>query len=179
MRSLVRYYVAASLDGFIATADGGVEWLKPYSGADAGFDDFIRGIGAILLGRGTYEKMRTFGAWPYSDRPTALLTNRPVQDLPDGVETVSGSVTSAIARLRARVERGDIWLLGGGNLAAQCASEGVLDRIELYTMPVILNDGLPLFARGSRSPVSFELIESGTLNCGVVRAVYQPANGGR
>jgi dihydrofolate reductase len=165
--------VAASLDGFIATPDGGVDWLKPYAAADAGFASFAAGIGGVLLGRGTYEKMRTFGPWAYTDRPSLVVTHRPIDAPPEGLETFAGPVAEAVARLRARVTRGDIWLIGGGDVAAQCAAEGVLDRIELYTIPVVLHGGLPLFAPRAQAPTPFRLVETGTLECGLVRTVYE------
>jgi hypothetical protein len=58
----VIYYVAASVDGYIATMDGGIEWLAPFEGTgeDYGYAQFYDSVEAVLLGRRTYEKR----AWP-------------------------------------------------------------------------------------------------------------------
>lgn len=65
------YYVAASLDGFIATPDGGIEWLKPFEGGeeDYGYGAFYASVEAVLLGRVTYEKSLEFPEWPYAGKP--------------------------------------------------------------------------------------------------------------
>ena len=59
----VVYYVASSLDGFIATPDGGVEWLHPFEGTgeDYCYADFYQSVDSVLLGRRTYEKSLEFG----------------------------------------------------------------------------------------------------------------------
>lgn len=56
-------YIAVSQDGFIATPDGGVEWLDDIpspEGSDFGFAEFISGIDAIVMGRKTFEKVLSF-----------------------------------------------------------------------------------------------------------------------
>ena len=67
----VVYYVAASLDGYIATPDGGVEWLAPFEGTgeDYGYAKFYTSVDAVLLGRKTFEKSLSFGEWPYPGNP--------------------------------------------------------------------------------------------------------------
>ena len=70
------YYVAASLDGFIATADGGIDWLRPFenTGEDYGYGEFYASIEAVLMGRKTYEKSLEFPEWPYSGKPYWVLS---------------------------------------------------------------------------------------------------------
>ncbi len=65
----VVYYVAMSLDGCIATADGGVEWLAPFEsgGEDRGYVDFYSSIDSLLMGSRTYEQILSFGDWPYGE----------------------------------------------------------------------------------------------------------------
>jgi len=64
------YYAAASLDGFIATPDGGVDWLPPIEagGEDYGYGDFYPSVDAILMGSATYENILRHAAWPYPDK---------------------------------------------------------------------------------------------------------------
>ncbi len=170
----LRYYVAVSLDGFIATPDGGVDWLKPYQKHDYGFTAFMAEIGGVFMGRGTYEKTLSFGPWTFGPAPAVVMTSRPLPKPPAAVQVRSGDVAAAWRDLQARVARGDVWLLGGGHLAAQCLELGVLDLLEVYTMPVVLGAGLPLFAPTTR-PRALELQDSAPLAGGVVRSVYAPA----
>lgn len=174
-RPRLRYYVAASLDGYIATPDGGVDWLKPYQQHDYGFGAFMAEVGGAFVGRATFDKALALGPWPMGSTPTVVLTSRPLKQAPDGVEARAGDVTAAYRDLAARMAGGDVWLLGGGGLAAQCLEAGLLDELELYTMPVALGDGLPLFGRPHRL-TALDLVTSTVLVGGVVRSVYRASS---
>lgn len=77
-------FIASSLDGFIALEDGDISWLTP-NGADSedhGYDAFYATIDAIIMGRGTWEKVSTFGDWPF-DKPAIVMSKSLNQnDLP-------------------------------------------------------------------------------------------------
>ena len=67
MKPQLVYYVAASLDGYIARPDGAVDWLQAIeaTGDDHGYEQFYQGIDGLLMGRATYDMVRGFGsAWP-------------------------------------------------------------------------------------------------------------------
>ena len=70
-------FIATSLDGFIARRDGGIDWLSIVEapGEDYGYAKFFADVDALILGRGTYDKVRTFPAWPYGDKRCVVLTN--------------------------------------------------------------------------------------------------------
>ena len=72
-------HIAVSLDGKIARPDGSVDdWLAAdYPAEDFGFDAFLAGVDAILMGRGSYEAVRRHGDWPYPGKPTTVMTTRP------------------------------------------------------------------------------------------------------
>jgi dihydrofolate reductase len=69
--------MAVSLDGFIASRDGGVRWLESYDPYDCGFGEFLASVGSIAMGRKSYHQMLEFGAWPYAGKRTVVLTKRP------------------------------------------------------------------------------------------------------
>ena len=76
----VHVFIACSLDGFIAGPDDDLSWLPMDDGEDYGFDRFISGIGAIVMGRNTYAVVEGFGGtWPYGDVPVLVATNRPLE----------------------------------------------------------------------------------------------------
>ncbi len=88
MKPHLIYYVATSLDGFIARPDGSVDWLDRFAegGNDHGYNGFYQGIDGLLMGRGTYDIVRGFGDWPYPGKPCQVLTRNPRESAVEGVE---------------------------------------------------------------------------------------------
>ncbi len=68
----ITYYVATSLDGFIAKKGGDISWLDDMNidMADAGYDDFFTSVDGLVMGRNTYDFIFNYGSWPYGDKPT-------------------------------------------------------------------------------------------------------------
>ncbi len=147
MVASLRLYMAVSLDGFIATPDGGVEWLAPFDDQDFGYAEFYDRVGLLVMGRATYDQTLSFGPWPYDGKPCWVLTGRALDSgtTPDGVGAWTGGDTTALAR-RARAHRGgDVWIVGGAATVARFLTVGALDQMDLFIMPVCLGRGLPLF----------------------------------
>jgi len=183
--SLVRYYAAATLDGFIADADDSIDWLTGYEGSfegadsdegQAGYEAFYRGIGALVMGSTTYEwVLAHVGGWPYAGKPTWVLSSRRL-DRPEGedldVRIVEADVPDLIEEMRATAGERDIWVVGGGNVASQFADHGLLDRVEVTLVPVVLGEGKPLFDRRlSGGPM--QLLAARTFSSGMVGLSYE------
>ena len=172
-------YIAASLDGMIATADDSLDWLFEYDGMDLGEHDyrtFIKRIRTVVMGRGTYDFIaRDPSPWAYGDQRTFVVTSTPI-DNPKGPLEIRSDIDALIAELRA-LNDGDIWMLGGGQLQIAFLERGALDEIEIYVIPEMLGGGRPLFPpTGFRA--SPELIGVQALDRGCVRLHYrfsQPA----
>jgi len=171
MRPRVIVYIAASVDGRIATADGGIEWLKPYESADYGFDSFMKGIDGIVMGRTTYDQVRGFGAWPYDGAPVMVLTSRRLADPAEGVEAAK-SPRAAIARLEALGAR-RIWNVGGGKTIGAFFDIGAVDELRLFTIPLVLGAG-PMLVAGTRRPATLRLAEHKLHAHGVVEQRFAP-----
>jgi dihydrofolate reductase len=94
--SKVFVFVGVSLDGFISRTNGDVDWMQgpgPEVGGDYGYDSFVARIDAIVMGRKTFEKVLTFGTWPYQ-KPVFVLTRRSLQipvELQKKIETKAGT----------------------------------------------------------------------------------------
>jgi hypothetical protein len=99
-----RLYIAVSADGYIATPDGGVDWLEPFQQHDFGYREFMATIGTVILGRKTYEQALGFGEWPYPGKSAIVWTSRPLIPPPEGVEATS-DLGARIARRRADAEQ--------------------------------------------------------------------------
>lgn len=168
-------YIAASVDGFIADAGGGVGWLPHADGGGYGYGEFYAGVGAVVMGRRTYEQVLGFGEWPYAGKPAYVFTNRPADGGPAGVEFVRMDAASFAARVASR-HSGVVWLVGGADLAGQFRREGLIDEYRVFVIPVILGEGIPLFGGGGGA-TALRLEAAQTWDGGVVELCYRPAAG--
>jgi dihydrofolate reductase len=97
----IRGFIAASLDSYIATPDGGIEWLKPFEKFDYGYDRFIAEITTVVMGRKTYDQLPALGLdWPYPGKPGIVVTSRTLASSSQGVVAWRNGVESLIAHLR-------------------------------------------------------------------------------
>ena len=140
-------YIATSLDGFIARPDGDINWLGELSedGEDYGYQEFIDTVDFLVMGRNTYDKVLSFGQWPYS-KPVVVLTNRPLtraDDLAKSVETMSGSPADIVDALSKRgVEH---LYIDGGKTIQNFLDANLIQRIIITKIPILLGEGIPLF----------------------------------
>lgn len=169
----IRGYIAASLDGFIATTDDSLDWLFAYDDLDLGPHDyrhFLNGIRTIVMGRGTYDFLAREGSpWAYGDKRVLVVTSRPIAN-PKGPLEMRGDVDALIAELRS-LDDGDVWMLGGGQLQMGFIERGALDDLQIYVMPELIGGGRPLFpATGAK--VKPRLMAADALDRGCVRLQY-------
>jgi dihydrofolate reductase len=146
------YYAAASLDGFIATPEGGIEWLPPIEadGEDYGYHDFYASTDALLMGSATYEKILRHTAWPYPGKPCWVFTKqrRYAKSSDANVTFTAASPEHIASEIEAQgLKRA--WLVGGGKLAASFRERGLVTTYGIGLVPAILGGGIPLLeARG-------------------------------
>jgi len=151
LRTIWHCHIAVSLDGKIARPDGSVDdWLTAdYPAEDFGFDAFLAGVDAILMGRATFEAARRLGDWPYPGKPTVVMTTRPLPDPPPAaVEARSGEVAGVAADLESQGHR-RVWIAGGGQVVRSMIAAGKFDVLEMALIPTVLGDGIPLFPEGT------------------------------
>lgn len=141
---LTRAYIATSLDGYIAGDDHDMEWLSRFEATDFGYAQFFDGIERIVLGRRSFDMIADFSEdWPYGDKPAWVLSHRELDaGLPGHVQRFDGPVAELLTNLA--VEDGDTWVVGGGLVLADALRAGVVDRLELFLMPVLLGGGVRL-----------------------------------
>lgn len=178
-------YLSLSLDGFIADAQGGVDWLggerEDYPG-DYGYAAFEETVDTIVMGRTTYDQITTRLSpeqWPYPGLRCYVLTHRPVEDRPEAT-FLAASAEELIRTLREGTGRKDIWICGGGTVARQLIQADLIDVYWLCVLPVLLGDGVSLFQKGGPT-IPLRLLrtrqENGVLECVYVRRVL-PEDGG-
>ncbi len=142
----VTYYVASSLDGFIARPDGDVSWLDTLNidQTNTGYEQFYATVDGIVMGRNTYDFIVKHGAWPYQDKPTWVCSQREF-DAMEGCNLQPGrSVSDTLTQARA-LNIQHLWLVGGGLLAASFIRQQALTHLSISQMPIVLGRGLPLF----------------------------------
>lgn len=168
-------YLATSLDGFIATEDGGVSWLE---GDEEGIDEqsagsyeaFFSSVDCLVMGSTTYERVLSFGAWPYDETPTVVLTSRELPRAHDAVELYSGDVQPLCQRLRNAHDH--IWLVGGARTAQVFLRAGEIDAIRLTILPLLLGGGIRLFEDLDQRQ-SLNLVDVTTFDNGMVELHYR------
>ena len=167
------YYVAMSLDGYIAAPGDDLAWLPPLdpAGEDYGYGDFYAGVDAVLLGRRTWEACRALGDWPYAGKPARVFTRRPppADATPDTVFT-GDSPATVLAALAAGGGR-HAFLVGGGELATACRAH--ITQLAVAVIPVLLGAGTPLFAPRAAPPRPLRLTRSTQHAGGVVMLWYR------
>ena len=148
------YYTATSLDGFVADAGHSLSWLlsreADHDGV-MGYRAFERTVGALVMGATTYEWIRDNGgpdAWTYT-QPAWVLTHRTLEPYPGadirfGAADSGGELRARHAELVAAAGDLDVWVVGGGPVAAQFAEAGLLDSVVVSIAPVTLGAGAPL-----------------------------------
>ncbi|WP_148613858.1 dihydrofolate reductase family protein [Nocardioides rubriscoriae] len=144
-----RYYTAASLDGFLADEHDSLAWLFVQEQDDpAHHDTFMTGIGATVMGATTYGWLvdhlaDTGEPWPY-EIPCFVFTHRTWEPLAESVRFVSGTPGGHRSAIEVAAAGRDVWVVGGGGLAADLADAGMLDEAEVSIAPVTLGSGRPL-----------------------------------
>ena len=174
MRKII-LYIAMSLDGYIATEKGGVDWLAG-DGSDANdlgsYPQFIETIDTIILGYRTYHQIVSElapGNWPYKGKTSYVFTHR-MQRSSEEVLFTNLSVKEQLMELKSKRGK-DIWICGGATIVQQCLKEDLIDVYRLSIMPIILGAGIPLFARAD-APTFLKCIKV-ERNNGIVELVYE------
>ncbi|QJX46903.1 dihydrofolate reductase [Hymenobacter taeanensis] len=172
MRKVV-LYIATSLDGYIASPDGSVEWLPtPPPNEDYGYGNFLATADATLQGRATYEQVLTLGDWPYPTLTNYVFTRRPpTEPAHPSVHFVTEDPVSFVSQLKQQ-EGNTIWLIGGSMLAAPLLAAGVVDELMLFIVPQLLGAGIPLW-RAQPQPRPLVLLNQQAWPDGMALLHYQ------
>lgn len=140
------YFTASSLDGYIVDDHNSLDWLTSRDIDATGpfaYQGFSMSVGALVMGATTYEWVvdERPGEWPYP-QPTWVLTHRPDIVRPNHpVQTFAGDVAELHPRLAQAAGYKDVWLVGGGDAAAQFVRDGLVDELVVCYAPCTLGSG--------------------------------------
>ena len=168
-------FIAMSLDGYIADANGGVDWLEgqnPEEGDGNSYDNFIREIDTVVMGWNTYRQIATELSpqqWVYEGLTSYVLTHRKIEKM-DGIIFTDESPCGLIQRLRRKPGK-DIWICGGASTAGQLMKEGMIDRYHISIIPTLLGSGIRLFD-SLKGQTKLKLVRNQVYN-GIAELVYE------
>ncbi|MCI9264352.1 MAG: dihydrofolate reductase [Oscillospiraceae bacterium] len=142
----VYFYGCVTLDGYLADKNHGLGWLHETGGVEeTGYDAFYRQMDVTLMGRKTFQEIKTLGD-PSSIYPTTqnyVFTHR-TAPLPQGFTPVSGDVPALVEGLGRDK---NIWIIGGNTILSPLLNRDMVDHIILQLAPVLLGGGIPLFTQ--------------------------------
>lgn len=164
-------FIASSIDGYIATAGGSLEWLEGAARPDEdyGFETFMETVDALAMGRGTYDHISYLDPLPFGDRQVYVFTHNPPPPRP-GVTFWEASPREALAHWEA-AGLGRVYVDGGALISAFLA-EGLIDDMLLTTAPILLGAGRPLFHPIAASS-TMELVDVQSWPSGFVNRTYR------
>jgi dihydrofolate reductase len=171
----VSVFVGASLDGFIARANGEFDFLPAGGGEPHGYEEFMASVDALVIGRNTFEIVLKMAEWPYGRKRVVVLSSRPV-DLSavrgGVVEQMSGPPAEIVAKLAA--SGAQHLYIDGGITIQRFLRAGLVQRLIITRVPVLIGEGIPLFGA---LPGDLRLRHVGTQQyaSGLVKSEYEVA----
>lgn len=174
--TLIKLFIASTLDGFIAREDGSIDWLTGMpnpGGTDHGYHEFLQSIDTLIMGRKTYDEVLGFGIpWPYPDQMTYVVTmDNGFKTGSPATEIIHAINGETIQKLKL-ASRKNIWLVGGGEVITAFLNENAVDEITISVIPILLGKGIRLF-QCELKETRFDLVSAQPFETGVVNLVYR------
>ncbi|MBV8252698.1 MAG: dihydrofolate reductase [Chitinophaga sp.] len=174
MRKL-KLYIAVTLDGYIATKDGNIDWLLNFPNeedTDYGYAEFLEGVDVTLMGNQTYKHvLQLADPFPYVDLTNYIFTRNANITIAPYVHFVDGDIVKFVKDLKAKPGK-DIWLIGGSQINAAMLEADLIDEMHIAQFPLTLGTGIPLFG-GEQHLHHFELAHLKKYKNGVLELRYK------
>jgi dihydrofolate reductase len=167
-------YIGTSLDGFIAREDGDIDWLTPYGNDEAGraYEEFIREIDTILIGRGTFEKVLEFPTWPYQKK--VFVLSKTLTQLPDTLKdkaTLISMEPKDVLSYLSEMGFSSIYV-DGGKVIQGFLKEDLIEDLIISRVPVLIGHGIPLFGF-LNGDLKFKHLRTEVRSNGLVSSYYK------
>ena len=167
-------FVGASVDGYIARLNGGLDWL-PHDAEPHGYDEFIASVDTIVIGRKTYEIVLGFDTWPYGEKRVVVLSSQTIDLSPAiargaVVEQMGGSPADIVSSLTARgVQHAYV---DGGITIQRFLRAGLVNRLVVTRVPVLIGEGIPLFGTVPKD-IPLRHVATRSYPSGLVQSEYE------
>lgn len=167
-------YLGTSLDGFIARKDGEIDWLTQFANDEAihAYEDFMNRIDAIVIGRGTFEKVLTFSSWPY-EKKVFVLSNT-IKQLPDTLKDKAILISmkpEELLRYLSGLGFSTIYV-DGGKVIQDFLKKDLIDEMIIAKAPILIGSGIPLF-NYIDTDLQFKHVKTAVQSNGLVRSYYE------
>jgi dihydrofolate reductase len=167
-------YVGTSLDGFIARTNGEFDWLSQFANDEAirAYEELINRIDAIVIGRGTFEKVLTFPSWPYDKKVFVLSTS--ITETPASIRekvTILSMDPVALLSHLSSIGYSNIYV-DGGKVIQAFLKEGLVNELIISKAPILIGSGIPLFGYLDHD-IEFRHIRTDVGSNGLVRSFYE------
>lgn len=166
-------YISMSLDGYIATKDNSLEFISmvEQEGEDYGYNDFVKSIDAVIIGRKTYEKVIEMGyEYPHTDKDVYIVT-RTAKPSIGNFKFYSDDLSRLVNHLRSQPGK-NIYCDGGSEIANELIKNNLVDEFIISVIPILLGDGIKLFNDG-RPKQTLELISAKQFDKGLTQLHYK------
>jgi dihydrofolate reductase len=172
MKTIV--YIGTSLDGFIARTDGEFDWLSQFANEEAilAYKELINRIDAIVIGRGTFEKVLTFPSWPYEKKVFVLSTS--ITEAPAGIRekvTILSMDPGTLLSYLSSMGYSTIYI-DGGKVIQAFLKEDLVNELIISKAPVLIGSGIPLFGYLNKD-LEFKHLRTDVCSNGLVRSYYE------
>jgi dihydrofolate reductase len=169
-------FIAASLDGYIADKDGGVDWIDSIpnpENLDMGYIELIDRIDALVMGRKTFDTVCSFDCdWPYS-KPVFILSNS-MKSIPEGyegkAEPIKGSLSKVIESIHHKGYKH--LYIDGGVTVQSFLKEDLIDEMIITIIPILLGGGISLFGELPK-PMTFDHVKTEVFLNAIVQNHYR------
>ena len=170
-------YIAQSLDGYIADKNGDIDWLNEIpnpENSDFGFTEFMDKIDAVVMGRNTFEKVKSFVMWPYT-KPVYVISSS-LQTLPADYSDKAFILNLKPIQIIETLKKDGLrnLYIDGGALIQSFLSEDLIHEIIITTVPVLLGDGISLFGK-LKTALKFNLEKSEVFANSLIKSYYSRA----
>ena len=172
MRPRASVFIGTSVDGFIARLNHDLDFLPPGGGEEHGYEEFMKSVDALVIGRNTYDKVLSFDPWPYGNKPVIVLSTGPINPPHSKgavVERLSGTPHEILATLASRG-----WTnvyVDGGITITRFLEANLIQRLIITRVPVLIGTGIPLFGALPRD-IKLTHIATRAYQSGLVQSEY-------
>lgn len=146
MRKVI-LYIAQSIDGYIATPTGSVDFLETADITlfEQEYATLLARIDTVIMGRTTFDQIPEFSPneYPYPGLTAVVQTRRPLISA-EAVQTTT-DIVATVNALKAQPGQ-DLWLIGGASVITPLLDAGLVDELQITTVPVMLGTGIKMFA---------------------------------
>lgn len=171
--------IALSVDGYVAGLHDEQDWLEQFDDpAEFGFDTFIPTVGALVVGMRSYElgvergwfKNETYGPSPIfvvcQQKPEKPSADADFRFVTEGIEAAYHQAAEA-------ADGKVIYVFGGPSIVQQFLEKNLLDEMHLHFVPVLLGQGIPLFANMREQRIQLERLDVKAYPKGLASLFYK------